>query len=88
MWSWILDAFVTLMFLIQKVSRIKATGHIHDFFNVTYKFFSFHKHKFSALHGGELCGYLLQSCLLQRFLAGYSSNLLVSFGGELNDFNK
>lgn len=61
MGSRILGAFMTLLLLVKKVRRIKAAGQIR-------KFFDFHKHRFSALHGGELCGYLLQVCLLQRFL--------------------
>jgi hypothetical protein len=52
-----LDAFVDLLFLLNKVSRINAAGHINDFFVVMCKFFCFHKHIFSAaLHGSELCG--------------------------------
>ena len=86
--SRILDAFVTLLFLIKKVSRVKTAYRVRDFFVVTDKFFAFHKHRFSALHGGALCGCLLKSCLLLQFIAGYRSNLLISFGGELNDFYK
>jgi hypothetical protein len=86
--SRILDTFVTLLFLIRKVSRVKTACRIRDFFIVTYKFFVFRKHRFSALHGGALCGYLLQSCLLLQFIAGYRSSLPINFGGELNDFHK
>jgi hypothetical protein len=86
--SRILDTFVTLLFLIRKVSRVKTACRIRDFFVATYKFFVFRKHRFSALHGGTLCGCLLKSCLLLQFIAGYRSNLLISFGGELNDFYK
>lgn len=50
------DAFVNLLFFVNEVSRINATGHINDFFVVMCKFFCFHKHIFSALHGSELCG--------------------------------
>ena len=86
--SRILDAFWTLLLLIKKAGRIKTACRIRDFFVVTDKFFVFHKHRFSALHGGALCGCLLKSCLLLQFIAGYRSNLLISFGGELNDFHK
>jgi hypothetical protein len=86
--SRILDAIVTLLLLIKKANRIKTACRIRYFFIATYRFFVFHKHRFSALHGGALCGYLLQSCLLLQFIAGYRSNLLISFGGELNDFHK
>ena len=87
--SRMLDAFVTLLFLVNKVSRINAAGHILDFFVVMRKFFGFHKHRFSALHGGELCGYLLLSSLLQQSITvRYRSNPMFKIGGELNDFNE
>ena len=86
--SRILDTFVILLFLIRKVSRVKTACRIRDFFVVTYKFFVFRKHRFSALHGGALCGCFLKSCLLLQFIARYHSNLLISFGGGLNDFHK
>ena len=87
--SRMLDAFVTLLFLVNKVSGINAAGHILDFFVVMCNFFGFHKHRFSALHGGELCGYLLLSCLLQRsIIVGYRSSQIINIGGELNDFNE
>jgi hypothetical protein len=89
MGSRILDVFVTLLFLINKISRINTAGHFLDFFVVIYKFFGLNRHRFSALHGGKLCGYLLWNCLQQRFITvGYHSNQMINIGGELNDFNE
>jgi hypothetical protein len=93
MLSRILNTFVTSLFsmrsLVTKVSRINAAGHIKDFFIVMCKFFGFHMHRLSALHGGELCGYLLLSCLLQRtIIVGHRSDQIINIGGELNDFNE
>jgi hypothetical protein len=91
MLSRMLDVFMSLLFssllLLINTSRIKVTCLVHDFFGVIWKFFGFNKHRFSALHGGVLCGYLLWCCLQRRFVAVcYHSNQLISIGGELNDF--
>jgi len=86
--SRIFDAFVTLLVLVKKISRINPAGHVNDFFIVIWKFFGFHKHRFSALHGGELCGYLLLSNLVQQAITvGYRSNPMFKIGGEPNDFD-
>jgi hypothetical protein len=87
--SRILDVFVTLLVLVKKINGINTAGHINDFFVVIWKFLGFHRHRFSALHGGELCGYLLLSSLLQQSITvGYRSNPMFKIGGELNDFNE
>ena len=82
--SRMLDAFVTLLVLVKKISRINTAGHINDFFVVIWKFFGSHRHRFSALHGGELCGYLLLSSLLQQSITvRYRSNPMFRIGGEI-----
>jgi hypothetical protein len=90
MMSRTLDVFMSFLFslllLLINTSRIKVTCLVHGFFVVIRKYFVSNKHRFSALHGGVLCGYLL--CRLQRgFIAVCChSNPLINIGGELNDF--
>ena len=88
-----LDTFMTLLFsllfLVNKVNRIKAAGRIRDFFVVICKFFGLYRSSFSALQGGKLCGYLLWSCLQRQFITVvYHLSPIISIGGGLNDFNK
>lgn len=76
-----------MLFLLNKVSRVKSVIRINDYVFVISTFFKFQKHRFSALHGGKLCGYLLRCCLLNQFgQVGYRSIQLCSIGGEFNDF--
>lgn len=86
--SRILGAFMVLLLLVKKVVRIKAAGRIREFFDVTCKLSVFRMHRFSALHGGELCGYLLWSCLLQRFSLA-TAQIYCQYSEEnCNDLNK
>jgi hypothetical protein len=86
-----LDVFMTLLslslFLLFEAGRIEPTGPGSGFFVVIWPSFGFNKHRFSASHGGVLCGYLLWRCIVQRLVTvGCRPNPLIIIGGESNDF--
>jgi hypothetical protein len=82
----VMSSLFSLLLLLINASRIKVIGLAHDFFVVSRKYLVSNKHRFSALHGGVLCG-----CLLYGLKRGFIAvcchpNPPINFGGELNDF--
>ena len=86
-----LDVFMTLLplslFLLFEAGRVEPIGRGGGVLGLIWPSFGFNKHRFSALHGGALCGYLLRRCLVQRLITvGCRPNPLIIIGGESNDF--